>query len=1484
MYSRGGLYDQAIAELRAALADDPQRPDLMVLLAQMYFYLGQQVEAVDTCGNIMKRLPYCLVANRILASILPQTGRADDTKTYHQRVIAMDPYFASASANSLSADSVSESAINIERLAYRPGQPAGGPAQPAWAASLGIAFEESQADQLPEWLQDQSSLETASKQGAQTFPTAPFSWETAEDEKAPPEKASTFEDIIPDWMKEAGWQPATSAAAEEQVRSELEFPSEQPEGELAKAEIPDWLKGLAPSGALDEEPTLDLSGQEGLDLPWLQKNPPGASDTIVDWLGSQKQAAQAPTEPEASPQAEINLPGDITDASAAPGPAVSGEESGLPDWLQGVESSYGRSGITDWLKTSHVDELETQKESTAEEPAQPAEELPDWLKEMGVPSAELASVEPTAEEPALPAEELPDWLKEMGEPVAELAPIEPVTEKPTLPAEGLPDWLQEMREPAAELAPAEPTVEEPALPAEKLPDWLKEMGEPATELAPLEEIAEEPALPTVKLPDWLQEMGEPAAELAPEEPVAVEPALPAGVLPEWLQEISEPSAEITPIEPAAEARALPAEELPDWLKEMGEPAAEITPIKPVAEELALPAEELPDWLKGMGEPAAELAPMEEIAEKPTLPDVELPAWLQEMGEPAAELAPAEPADEEPALPSDELPDWLKEMGEPAAELAPVEPAAEEPALPSDELPDWLKGMGEPAAELAPMEEIAEEPALPAEVLPDWLKEMGEPAAELVPPEPTAEETALPAVELPEWIEEINEPAAAIESLEPEVEELIPPLGDIPYWLKETAKITPAELNVLPIEPAAETPTLPEIELPDWSLDIGQGVPPTVEVPPIGSAGEDIDQESALPVEELPNWLKEMGEPGTESLTPFSDQTDQDAALSWLEALAAKHGAQEEELITRPEERQETMPDWIKLEAEQAQLVEPIPTQPAAHEEPTLPAVELPDWLMEIAEPAPEPAPIEPALESPTPLIDQSDQDAALAWLEKLAAQHGAKEEELITRPEERREIIPDWVKLGAEEAQHEEQLPTQPAEIEEPALPAEELPAWLKEIAEPSAELASAQLVAEEPGLPAEEPALPSAELPEWLQEMAEPAAELAPADPGTDITTAAIDLTDQDAALAWLEGLAAQHGAREEELITRPEERLETMPDWIKQEAESSITEEETPTQPIPVEASASSIPEIEEPGMQVEQLTEILKEMAEPVLELAPVEEPAQPVPDLPDWLAETDIPTEAGTLPEEQAEAEQLPDWLIDTLAPEPELPGERLAGGIEELPDWLKDVDTFAADEADTIPSAELPATPAWMPEAILPETELPTPPAYVPQEQPTPSEIQAELPALEPEPLPSELESELVNLNTASLSQLEHLPGIGFVTAQNIIAYRETYGLFGTIDDLAQVTGIEPALIEQLSPQLTTGIPELTLEAEPAVETEETIFSSARQAIEQGNVSHASDLYNRLVAQRARSGTSDRRYAERTISISAGYQFLANPGRCLPANR
>ncbi|MFG2104855.1 helix-hairpin-helix domain-containing protein [Micromonospora echinaurantiaca] len=60
----------------------------------------------------------------------------------------------------------------------------------------------------------------------------------------------------------------------------------------------------------------------------------------------------------------------------------------------------------------------------------------------------------------------------------------------------------------------------------------------------------------------------------------------------------------------------------------------------------------------------------------------------------------------------------------------------------------------------------------------------------------------------------------------------------------------------------------------------------------------------------------------------------------------------------------------------------------------------------------------------------------------------------------------------------------------------------------------------------------------------------------------------------------------------------------------------------------------------------------------------------------------------------------------------------------------------------------------------------------------------------------------VNLNTATLAQLDSLPGVGPVLAQRILDHREQHGGFRSVGDLRQVDGIGDARYEQLKDLVT----------------------------------------------------------------------------------
>jgi competence ComEA-like helix-hairpin-helix protein len=60
----------------------------------------------------------------------------------------------------------------------------------------------------------------------------------------------------------------------------------------------------------------------------------------------------------------------------------------------------------------------------------------------------------------------------------------------------------------------------------------------------------------------------------------------------------------------------------------------------------------------------------------------------------------------------------------------------------------------------------------------------------------------------------------------------------------------------------------------------------------------------------------------------------------------------------------------------------------------------------------------------------------------------------------------------------------------------------------------------------------------------------------------------------------------------------------------------------------------------------------------------------------------------------------------------------------------------------------------------------------------------------------------LDLNTATIEQLEQLPGVGPRTAQDIVKFREKSGPFRRVEDLLAIRGITKRRLEKLRPYVT----------------------------------------------------------------------------------
>jgi competence ComEA-like helix-hairpin-helix protein len=307
----------------------------------------------------------------------------------------------------------------------------------------------------------------------------------------------------------------------------------------------------------------------------------------------------------------------------------------------------------------------------------------------------------------------------------------------------------------------------------------------------------------------------------------------------------------------------------------------------------------------------------------------------------------------------------------------------------------------------------------------------------------------------------------------------------------------------------------------------------------------------------------------------------------------------------------------------------------------------------------------------------------------------------------------------------------------------------------------------------------------------------------------------EEDAAMAWLESLAAKQGASEEELLTPTDQRLDQPPEWVQEEASEAepLQDEDIEARDTALTAAAlagvtagmlaehdetEDVDTAGEEGPETEDLLEEPSEWMPEVLEEQELVPGAES--------GEVDIESEPLEIEEPAGVVEQ-----VSALA-EADLEQAETEDIPEEIPDWLSGL----AEEQEGTLETE---ADEWSPDMLAEEVEEPAAP-------------------IDAAPV------EKIDLNAASLSQLERIPGIGFIFAQNIVSHRAESGSFTDLEQLGEVEGISAEMVADLSDYLTV---EVVTEISPS-ESETPELQDAWNSIAEGNVEKGVDQYTDLIDQ------------------------------------
>jgi tetratricopeptide (TPR) repeat protein len=737
------------------------------------------------------------------------------------------------------------------------------------------------------------------------------------------------------------------------------------------------------------------------------------------------------------------------------------------------------------------------------------------------------------------------------------------------------------------------------------------------------------------------------------------------------EELEAEAKEISPAPPEEEAEPEEAppptdeaeleEAMPDWLRKLREGEK-----RSGDEEYEAPpqAEETPDWLRELEEGIPQGAEPTTLPSEEGLPtsEAEMPSWLRELEE-----ASKPPLRQEPSLEGQEAtpPEAVVDEEPSAVEEEETEIGEETMARLRETMPDesasieetiaWLERATDMMAEETPSEEVAGRGVPPTEPVPGWLRELG--------PEAGAEEGLVPRAEegeeIPDWLralqEEAVEPPSAKEEEAPRVVE-----EATPTWLlqlnEETAdeEITPRPEDT-PSPPEAvteEKPPLEEIEkeppvipAPEEELRAAEEEEMEISEETMARLRETMPDEAAS-IEEIMAWVERS----------TSIMADEKAPSDVAEVVEEEREPPPKEVEEVEATVEEEIPAWLR-DLRAAALEEGVVTPPAGVEAPVEEAVapseeEAATWLRDQTAAAVEEEVAVPSAEVEAPVAEMAapPEEEIPAWLREVRAEAAEEEaralaadfeppaEEVAAAPEEE---IPAWLRELRAEAVEEEARPA-PEEAEAllaevaPA-PEEEIPAWLRELREQGVEEEAMALLEEVEEGSEEVAALPEEEIPAWLSELREQGVE--------------------EEAMALIEEVEE----RPEEVAAPPKEEI---PAWLRElRAEGA---EEEPVAPPREEAELVAAEEAIPPSFVEEQ----------PLIEIVPVEEEAEPAPAV----------QEREKLVAEAAEVDWRIEDYLDHLVSKPDDAKARLALARAYLQE--RDLDEAVSHYSEIVSSATL----------------------------------------------------------------------------------------------------------------------------------------------------------------------------------------------------